>query len=728
MLRLLKFALVPAAVLAASTFFSSPTQASADSSCYPRWIAKQDGFDGCSGNGLLGPGNDSRSNLLMLLFDRHGSVGSTTLGDYTADYRRGEAEPFEWPLFALALSHPDTAVSALKKFNPVYDENADFTESDDDAMSRCQTNTSGAKAFLAALSQTGGMTPSEISALTNARNAMKPGCDDGQTNVSQAAKNSLAGAVKSTNAQLYATYLMGAASFYDGNFAGARNFFSLVAKEGGNSWAGESARYMLGRTELNAAINDAFDEWGWLKEGAAPSPYVATAEAGFADYLKAYPNGRYAASARGLMRKVYWLGGRKDKLAAEYAAQFALKGPRASSLVDMVQEFDSKVGEDIDLKSVSDPLLLAVLDLQAMRKNVDYDGQPYGDPPITRAALDAQKPRFAGQGALYNYVLAAHAFYVANDPAAAIKLIPADAKGSSYLDFSQQALRAMALSQLGNAGARDALVALVDVAKQPFQKGIAELALAQHEERTGAVERVFAADSKITDPDIREILLRYKAGQPLLRARAGDAKGVKRERDVATFALLYKDLTRGFYKDFTADLALVPAGAKRIAEDDYNTPRYSEVAIFNWKGTTTGFVCSSLRNVAQTLSVTPKDSTALLCVADFVRIHDLDPDFYGAADALDHTPKKDELGGTASLFPGKPFSRLEVYKAIIADPAAIANNKAYALYRAVNCYGPSGNNSCGGVDVPQSQRKAWFNKLKTSYPSSTWAKQLKYYW
>lgn len=725
MLRYLKFALVPAAALAASTFFSTSAGASADSSCYPRWTAKQDVFDGCSGNALLSPGNDSRTNLLMLLFDRHGSVGSSNLGAYYADYRRGEAEPFDWPLFALALSHPGTAVTSLKSFNPVQDDNADYTDSDD-SMSRCQTNSSGAKAFVAALSQAGTIPAGEIVTLTKARNALKPSCADSGSEATSSLNSDL-GTVKSADGQNFGLYLVAAAAFYDGNFEGARNLFTGQINKA-KGWSAETSSYMLGRVELNIAIQDSFDEWGNLKEGATPSPAVAAAEAAFTNYLKTYPNGRYATSARGLMRKVYWLGGKKDKLAAEYAAQFAQTGPRASSLIDMVQEFDNKLGLDIDLKSVSDPLILAALDLEAMRSNLDYEGRPYGDPPITRAAIEAQKPRFAGQGALYNYLLAAHALYVANDPASAIKLIPADAKGSSYLDFSQQALRAIALSELGNAAARDALVALVGVAKLPFQKGTAELALAQHDERTGGIDRVYAADSKITDPDVREILLRYKAGPPLLRARAGDAKGAKRERDVALYALLYKDLTRGFYGDFVTDAALLPAGVKPFAEDDYESPTYANIGIFNAKGSASGFVCPAIRTVAQTLAKTPKDSTSLLCLGDFVRTNNLDPDFYGSAHALDDTPGQGELGSTKSLFAGKPFSRLEVYKAILVDPAAIANNKAYALYRAVNCYAPAGNNACGGVDVPQSQRKAWFNKLKTAYPASTWAKQLKYYW
>ena len=53
---------------------------------------------------------------------------------------------------------------------------------------------------------------------------------------------------------------------------------------------------------------------------------------------------------------------------------------------------------------------------------------------------------------------------------------------------------------------------------------------------------------------------------------------------------------------------------------------------------------------------------------------------------------------------------------------------AYALYRAVNCYAPSGNNQCGGADVPQEQRRAWFQQLKRDYAGSQWAQKLRYYW
>ena len=95
---------------------------------------------------------------------------------------------------------------------------------------------------------------------------------------------------------------------------------------------------------------------------------------------------------------------------------------------------------------------------------------------------------------------------------------------------------------------------------------------------------------------------------------------------------------------------------------------------------------------------------------------------------LDEQPGGDELGGARSRFAGTRFSRLIAYRAVIADPRAPAEDKAYALYRAVNCYAPSAFNGCDASEVPLEQRRAWFNQLKTRYPRSPWATRLRYYW
>lgn len=80
------------------------------------------------------------------------------------------------------------------------------------------------------------------------------------------------------------------------------------------------------------------------------------------------------------------------------------------------------------------------------------------------------------------------------------------------------------------------------------------------------------------------------------------------------------------------------------------------------------------------------------------------------------------------MFSGRPFTRLDVYRALIAAPATSAADRAYALFRAVECYAPSQVNGCGGEDVAPAVRKAWFQRLHRDFPDSRWASELRYYW
>ncbi len=95
-------------------------------------------------------------------------------------------------------------------------------------------------------------------------------------------------------------------------------------------------------------------------------------------------------------------------------------------------------------------------------------------------------------------------------------------------------------------------------------------------------------------------------------------------------------------------------------------------------------------------------------------------DFY----ALDHQPDDQQLGGTATQFPGKPYSRLDGYMKVMADGKAGRTDRAYALYRAINCFAPSQSNGCGPQEIPQNQRKQWFQTLKSRYGNTAWAKNL----
>ncbi len=78
-------------------------------------------------------------------------------------------------------------------------------------------------------------------------------------------------------------------------------------------------------------------------------------------------------------------------------------------------------------------------------------------------------------------------------------------------------------------------------------------------------------------------------------------------------------------------------------------------------------------------------------------------------------------------FSGQIFSRGQVYKDIIKSSSK-GDLQAYALYRAVQCYAPSGINDCNDAEVSSITRKNWFDRIKKEYPNTSWAKSLKYYW
>lgn len=116
-----------------------------------------------------------------------------------------------------------------------------------------------------------------------------------------------AAAVKSPLGQQFAAYLDGTNAFYRADFLTATKAFAN-ASHSANPWLKETGLYMVGRAQLNAAQANVFDN-----DSPTPSRARVTkvsldaANTVFRTYLKVYPQGRYATSATGLLRRVAWL-------------------------------------------------------------------------------------------------------------------------------------------------------------------------------------------------------------------------------------------------------------------------------------------------------------------------------------------------------------------------------------------------------------------------------------
>jgi hypothetical protein len=716
--------LTPLALIIGATM-GGQAQASSDDSCYPTWSLLRGSLDVCNNLPFLTPGNDSRVNLRLLLADRKAlalTPNALTEQELAEGYG---AVPFA--AFRLAneeIEGDESEESGAAAMGDLLARLGLSRDSNDTAGqaflqgegSRCRSNRDESAAdFIGQLLDTQGLSTDERQSLARARLQLLDACTweaDKQTSL-------LPADVQSPEARAFVAYLRAASDFYSGRFSDAENGFTGLANCT-QPWLKETALYMVARTRLNAAQEDAFDEYGSLKEDHDRAAYAGSGQA-IEQYLSAYPDGRYSRSATGLQRRVHWLAGDSDRLAADYTWQLTEAGEaRASNSPEaLIQEADNKLLTALTGATPS-PLITATHDLMIMRPDLPNR--------LTREQLDAQKALFAEQPGMFEYLQAVFAFYVDKNPGEALKGLPNDVPEKlDYLAFSQQTLRGLALEASNDVPAAQALwLKLLPLAQQPLQREQLELALAMNDERSGQLARVFASDSPIKSAQVRLILLGKVADAPLLRQQIG--QGISdTEKATAQFVLLYKELLHSQYAAFADDLKTLPetaADTKLGTSLGYVYDAGQTLQLFRWNGAKaeSGYACPSIGEIAAALQVNAKDAKGLNCLGEFILRNGLD------SMPLDQKPGAGELGSSESGFKGEVFSRLNGYQRVIADGNAARDDKAYALFRAINCYAPSGYNSCGGKDVAPAVRKGWFKQLKTTYGATNWGKSLQYYW
>ncbi|AZF24350.1 outer membrane assembly lipoprotein YfiO [Pseudomonas sp. R2-60-08W] len=699
-------------------------QASSDDSCYPDWRVSRDSLEPCSNQPFLSPGNDSRVNLRLLLADKKAApLAPNALSE--DDLAQGFG-PVPFPVYRLvpvpaAEDEPDNQADDSRTAEldtllaPLGIKREEYKTAGeaflDGEGSRCRSNADdSATAFISQVIKAD-MPPAERDLLVKARLQLLTTCDwDGQVVDAQL--------TPSASAQLFRTYLQAAADFYSGRFGNAERGFAAAATSE-VPWLKETALYMAARTSLNQAQAEAFDEYGVPQREHVDKAALSDAEEGFLGYLKTYPQGAYVASARGLLRRVHWLANDETKLAADFTWQFteASDAQRNVSVDALVEEADLKLLMASN-QAANSPMLQLVSDLMAMRAHTP--------PLLSREALDKQKSTFANEPALFDYLQAAYALYVEHQPDTALKHLPTDLPPNlDYFAFSQQTLRALALEAKQDWKGAEALwLQLLPLAKQPLQRDQLELALAMNYERSGQLAKVFAADSPISARQVRYILLRNVAGPDLLRQQVAKANDPT-ERQTAQFVLLYKDLLHRQFATFADDLKQASLSDDKLGTSlGYTYSGGQSLKLFQWNGdkAESGYACPSVAQTAATLQSDAKNPQALNCLGEFILRNGLD------GMPLEQARATGSLGSTASEFKGETFSRLDGYQQVIANAKAPKTDRAYALFRAINCYAPAGYNSCGGEDVAPGVRKGWFRQLKSGFADTQWGKSLQYYW
>ena len=656
---------------------------------------------------MISPGNDTRINLLLLMQSLHPMPAAPATSRLDPDDTQFGRTFMSW--------------SGMRS---AFWPEAEPVESSWNEEAKCEPALNGSAAFLAAIAAEPGLSAAERAALAADRE--KTGCNEGAWNEA---------AITSKPGREYHAYLKAADAFHKSDWSGASQGF-LALNRAKSAWVAETANYMPIRIGLRMAIATAVDEWGdFAGSEKIDKASLKSASAAIDDYLKAYPKGRYAASAQGLKRRVAWLGGDMATLVQRYETLLAATPGSSEAAADLAEEIDNKLLERDDASALitaqgNTPLLLAVADFKMMRSIGE------NSKGLSASDLSAQKAQFSAHPDLYALLAASRASYAGEDPKAILALLPDDARQARFtpLAFSRQSVRGLALGRLRDPNEAGFWRELLGGASPLYQRPLAELGLAVRWQRDGRIDQVFAPGSPITDPTIREILLQTVATPAILRTSSADASRPAHERDVARFALLYNGLTHGAYADFARDVALVPAGANVDAGLwDFSRQESIPVGLFRKGRWSDGFACPDIAQTAATLARTPRDHRAQLCLGDFYRLNGFDGFSLFTTDGNEMA-----LGNGPDGFPGRTMARGAIYTAIIADKTAAPENRAYALYRAVMCYAPSGYNGCSApartmeemdaAQVPPATRKAWFTELKQRYPNSQWAKSLRYYW
>ena len=695
--------------------------------CSPDWRPENPALN-CASQIAISPGNDTRVNLYLLMHDRAGNTG------------RG-------------LAQPDTGWGATYGHNflkwedlraawlpvPMTDESSDPDSADYSYNghfgTHCQTVETGKAAFLDAMNRNRRLKTSDKATLTGLRERLGEACKDGPASWAAPGEggyfaNIVPDTIGRDPANGYLAYLEASASFYSEQWARTTEYYSMVAQHSDDEWLKETATYMIARTALNQAIDSGIDRWGDLQADKVTTQIAADSHAAFLAYISAYPEGRYASSARGLVRKALWLKGDKQGLASVYSDLIMGTAPGDDAAARLVEELDYALDGSGSASAPSDPLLLAMHNLQRMRI---WDRDEMPEEILTASEIAAQKDVFADHPELYGFLKANHAFYVAQDYRAVLELLPDAARAEQYtpLAFSRQHLRGLALHALNDRNEEGFWLDLIKGSDGVWQRQSVELALARLYEQRGKLDEVFAENSPITDTTIRRILLAQSADLATLKRVARDTSLGDGERSFALYTALLKQLQYGQFKSMLADLPLIESFADG-EKDEYGHWDLFDRAVAPVKTFTTGtwsdgYACPDLTTTVRTLAANPNDIDGRLCMGDFIRLNGFD-DFRIELDRFRPVESEGPAAlGSKSYFEGKPLYRLDFYKSIIEDRRASDKQRAYALYRGVWCYGPSGNNSCGS-DVPVETRAAWFRRLKRDYPDSQWAQDLEYYW
>lgn len=682
-------------------YYSPITYAGVEQFCEPNLTINDKNLNGCSNLPVLYPANDSQTNMTLLLSD----LGRATIKPMTADANLWDAVygtvPFDAAnLSSLTQNKLPNQRKRLERNDTVFDE-------------RCTSFDSGNQTFNTQVQNNKAIPNLEKQILISERKKMNQ-CGD---KIELIAINPN----WSITTRQYASYLNASILFYNSNYSAATKIYTVLTTVE-DTWLKETSQYMLIRTSLNSAYATGVDKYGDVYLDNINQNLLKQFLDNINAYLKAYPNGQYIASARGFMRRGFWLSKRQDLLVNEIVWQ--LKNPTSKfynlEMSELPAEIDRRVFDSsaFNLSNLKDPFFLAVYDLMHMRES---NSENYHS--ISWAQLNAQKDFFRTQPELFQYLQAAHLFFVQNKAQEAQNyLAKANAKNSSYLQLSQTFLRGQILEKIGQPqNAEEYWRQQLAQAKDSYQRGLFETALSNHFAIKQDYSAFIGKKAQITQPNLQRNFITQIADTKSLQKLIQSEQSNIDQKQAAIYTLLSKSLVHQQFELFKQSYAFMPKNAmqyKGYNSDNEQLKNKPDFSNFIWNGAniTPQLKCSNLETLVNQLAQTPKDLLLNVCLGEYFRSEQ----GYSLQQLAYAEQQK-------SSFSGKIFSRGQVYKDILKSSSK-DDLHAYALYRSIQCYAPSGINDCGGNEVNKSVRKQWYDQIKRDYLNSTWAKSLKYYW
>ncbi len=680
--------------------------------------------DSCllKGTPTFNPENDSRDNLLRLLSQEKSFA--LPVQSMPADITRSRDFYFAYHPQWDDVAPPPAATPVSGENSPLSRQMAELNISADEINvndaelenRHVSNNTGSVSAFFAALLADSTLTTEQRQALAQARTGLLSGATREQI------ESSLAPLPADSPAQSYKNYLAAAASFYAGDYASAERDFTQLAKSE-RPWLAETAQYMLMRAALNKSSQNSVGEYGDFDIAKINREDATQAQMQAQAYLQRYPQGLYADSARGMLRRINWYLQAWPQLAGLYE-QTLQQSTDARQLREIVIEYDNVYGMAFYEQSVVEafpdaPHVSYIELLRALR--LDNNSKP----TLTQAQLDASKPVFEHSQKLPLWRdLQLNLWLATENYAAIIQAVTPAQKLAAHdtLAFSEQVLYGEALMGQKNwSAARDFWQQLLKLSQDNEQQQYVQAKLAATLVYSGDVAAVFAPESAVTNLRFRSQILKTQASPELLRQQAVHGPN-NEERTIALHTLLVRDLTENRFGDWLNDRKLASAITPPVIGDAFADVNLS---IFDWNGDAAqaGYTCRSLNETVTVLSKKADDAHALNCLGEFFRTTQTHVDLWknsAGNDVLESAISRKEPFGQ--------FDRQSYYQQVITSPKAEVEDKSFALYRAIMCYAPSGSNECGGEEVDKLQRKGWFTQLKTQYPGSPWAQKLKYYW